>query len=221
MIARQQGNGFLPPGLWFAGLCLFCFGAALKSPAAEECRTKEVTFQGLRTIEMENDRLLLRVFPSVCGALGDLILKDGRLSTLLPPLDQSEEIIPGTGIRAKGDSMPGLRDWLWPRLPHPFGREFTATADGSDARRAVVSVRAKKDDWEITRTMTLRSGFSMVEVEVAVTYHGRQPETKSYWSHATLRLGGDLLSMPGDDNDLLVIPTRKESSPVQGSFPSR
>jgi hypothetical protein len=205
------------PGLLLALLILTSLGPPAIVGAA--CQTRTVVCGGIEVLEMENELILARVVPSRYGALSDLIWKPSNAPTLLPLLDQHVEVIPGTGVYAKGDSRPGLRDWLWPGLPHPAGHAFVGRIAQAGGDTAAIAVEMRAGDWDIQRTTTIHAGRSCVDVEVAITHHGSRPARKAYWSNTMLQMGGDFLSMPGDDNDVLFVPARREDATVQGTVP--
>lgn len=169
-----------------------------------------------KTWLLENDLISARLRPLARGTIDDLQLKSAPLPTLLPYRETREEIFPGTGV-FKSSKAPssGCRDAFWRGIDTFKGPYSLKVLEQTpDTVRVVMAIET--DDWRAERELSLADHQSSLGLTVRLTAKNTKANRQAYWFQSYLRLADTLLSMPGDDSELLIAPVRQESRAIQG-----
>ena len=167
---------------------------------------------------LENEVIAVRLRPQRQGAIDDFRLKSNGLMTVKPYVESREELIPGTGIYGLATKPSGgFHDAIWKGGLDEFAAGYDFKVLENTPQRITVQMTLATAAWKIERELTLLDGRSDLACRVRLSAKGDKPvPNKSYWCQWILRLGDTLLSMPGDDSEVLLVPVRREAVSVRG-----
>ena len=181
------------------------------------CQVRENKESVPPTVFMENAVISVKLLPSSHGIIDDMRLKSNHLPTLLAYREKRRELLPGSGIYyQKKLHANGNLNALWPGGWSTFRGAHAYRVEKGTSEEATVVVSQDVPGWRIERRLTLRARTAALDAVVRITNTGKEVKRKAYWNLSILRLADTLLSMPGDDSEMLLMPARREERAVQG-----
>jgi len=193
-------------------LALCCAAAA----ASAACRVTEIDDAKPHAVIMENDAVAVKLLPEVHGIVDDIRLKSKGLPTLFHYRETRRELLPASGIYyQKKNLVNGNCNALWPAGWSTFrgAHRHRVVENGPD--RVAVEMTQEAKGWRIERQVSLAKEMAAIDLTVRITNTSDAMQRKAYWNISVLRLADTLLSMPGDDSEMLLMPARKESRSIQ------
>lgn len=181
------------------------------------CQFKEVSSGNSQVGVIENDLVTVRLLPEQGGSIDDFHFKANPLMTLFPFQEKREEVIRGTGIYSQQIvSANGCRDAIWRGGADLFSKvPYQLQALEKDSKQVRIKMTMDSELWRGERQIALVDGSSCLDLTVRLTSKKSELIEKSYWLQCMLRLADTLLSMPGDDSEIVLFPARRESKTVQ------
>ncbi|MHC4872606.1 MAG: hypothetical protein ACYTFY_12250 [Planctomycetota bacterium] len=201
---------------FYKSLCFVLAVTLLLSAEIRSSEAEEGKDRYGRYIKISNSIITAKLRPDKKCIIEDLRRLDKNMMTFMPYHEERQELVRDSGIYGKSSvHIFGLTDAIWFGGLNVFRGASSYKIEKSKSGITVVLTQQGSQGWSITRTINLSENSSKLNIKIDLLYKGSKKVKKAYWLQGILRLNDNLVDNPGDDNEILIMPVRKESEVLQ------